>query len=92
MPNETWLKRNLVAIVGFAIQLLVLGVYIGRQEQIISSLEKRTSALEERVTSHHEDRDAHTTAEWRGQVLQRLDRIDGKIDAHIMADTDKKNR
>jgi hypothetical protein len=89
--QETWLRRNLVAIVGFAINLLMLGAFIGRQSQIIETMDKRQAIFEQRVTSHHEDMNVHTTAEWRGSVLQKLDRLDGKLDAHILSG-DKRGR
>ena len=90
MNNETWLKRNVVTIVGFIINLVFLGVYIGRQSVIIETIEKRTTVLEGRMNEHHEDKQGmHVTPEWRASILQRLDRIDGKLDAHIMEGTRK---
>ncbi len=91
MTNEGWLKRNMVAIVGFAIQLLALGLsiarlgaYLGRQDEIIANQEKRIAILEQRVQQHHEDTAVHTTREWRDNVMAMLNRLDGKMDAHIM--------
>jgi hypothetical protein len=88
LEDEHWLRRNVVAIVGFAINLLVLGVYIGRQAQLIDMIEKRTSTLELRVNDHNQDGTVHTSSEWRVQLLATVNRIEGKVDAHIMRDTD----
>jgi hypothetical protein len=89
---ETWFKRNMFAVLATALQLLAWGVYIGRQETIIARQESRLAIVEQKVSSHHEDINMHTTAEWRNSVLSTINRIEGKVDAHIMSDTDRKIR
>jgi hypothetical protein len=88
--SETWFKRNLFSVMATALQLIAWGVYIGRQETIISAQEVRLSRVEYAVSNHHEDINMHTTAEWRTSMLATVNRIEGKVDAHIMADTDRK--
>jgi hypothetical protein len=81
--NLTWFQRNLVALVGFGIQILVFGIYIGRQEQIKVDLERRIALLEQKVDVHVSDADRHTYAEWRQQILQALIRLEAKVDARL---------
>lgn len=84
--NETWFKRNLFAILATALQLMAWGVYIGRQETIISNQEQRLAAVELKVDAHHQDQNLHTNGEWRAAVLTALGRLEGKVDGHIMRD------
>lgn len=81
--GESWARRNIVALVGFALNLVVLGIYMGRQQQMISSLELRETVLEQRMTNHHEDLNLHSSSEWRMLVLNSLSRLEAKIDTHI---------
>jgi hypothetical protein len=84
--TEPWIKRNLFALLATALQLTAWGVYIGRQEAIISAQERRLAVVEEKMQFHHEDINMHTTAEWRTNMLATVNRIEGKVDAHILGD------
>ncbi len=91
--TETWFKRNVVAIVGFAVNLIVLGVGIGKivefistQREVNAAVTRRLDSVEERVRQHHEDTSMHTTSEWRMQMQSTLSRVEGKLDAHIMGE------
>lgn len=85
-----WIRRNIFAVSATALQLIAWGVYIGRQETIIAAQESRLSVVEYKVSQHHEDINMHTTAEWRTNMLATVNRIEGKVDAHIMTDLDKR--
>lgn len=80
--HETWFRRNFPTLLGWALQLVVLGVYIGRQEQITRQMEIRVAKLEERMTVHHEDHQAHVNVEWRSLVLGQLKDLNSKLDQH----------
>lgn len=83
--DEPWWKKNLATLIGFVLNLLALGAMIGRIDTMITILEQRTAALEVRMTAHHEDTGMHTTAEWRQNLMNTVNRIEGKVDAHLMA-------
>ena len=83
--DEPWWKKNLTTLIGFVINLLALGAMIGRIDTMITILEQRTTALESRMTAHHEDTNMHTTGEWRQNLMNTVNRIEGKVDAHLMA-------
>lgn len=89
--ETNWFRRNLVALVGFAIQLVVFGVYIGQQREInyqnreiISQQAKQIVSLEKSVQQHREDGDVHTNKEWRDSVTTLQNRFDSKLDALIL--------
>jgi hypothetical protein len=83
--NDSWWKRHIVSIIGFALNLVILGVYIGRQDAIVGNLQAQQAKTESTVQRHHDDLNLHTSAEWRSNMTQMLIRLDAKVDAYLIA-------
>jgi len=80
---QGWLQRNWGLVLGWGIQLIFLGVYIGRQETLLKIMDDRVTNLETRLTAHHEDRAVHLDWDWKAQINQRFDRLEQKLDTHM---------